>query len=116
MPTPAEDVIDLTGDSEPEDDVRHPAAVPRPNRAHIPLPLSEAARQQLCKTIETCPEDTLRETLVNMVMDGALSAPSLLENLVAVNSPPLPAPEHPVDLVQSVEPNQIESAPNTIHR
>lgn len=93
MAQPAEDVIDLTNDSEPEDAVRHPAAGPRPNQAHVPPPLSAAARQQLYKAIETCPEDRLRDILANMVADDAVSTRTLFENLVAVNPPRLPALE-----------------------
>lgn len=97
MPQPAEDVIDLTNDSEHEDVMQPPAPGPRPNRAHVPRPLSTAARQQLYKAIESCPEDKLRDILANMVADDAVSTRTLFDNLVVVNPPRFPALEvqHP---------------------
>ncbi|EPT01333.1 hypothetical protein FOMPIDRAFT_1015870 [Fomitopsis schrenkii] len=113
MPQLVADVIDLTNDSDPEDAVRRPAQGPRQHRAH---PLSAAARDQLYKAIETCPEDKLRDILANMVVDDSVSARSLFENLVVVNPPPLPAVEQPVDLVQPVGRNLFEPAPNMVPR
>ncbi|KZT73110.1 hypothetical protein DAEQUDRAFT_507068 [Daedalea quercina L-15889] len=99
MPRPPElggDVVDLTNDSEPEDDPC-PVPGPRQNQAHHNGQLSAAARQQMYKAIETCPEDRLRDVLANMVADDAVSTQTLFENLVAANPPPLPAAEPGVD-------------------
>jgi len=92
MPRPAqEDVIDLTNDSEPENAGRPLAAAagPRHNKVRNP-PLSAEARQQLYRAIKTCPEDTLRDVLANMVADDAVSTHALFENLVAVVPHPRP--------------------------
>ncbi|TFY61953.1 hypothetical protein EVJ58_g4183 [Rhodofomes roseus] len=91
-------VIDLTNDSD-EEGVPPPAAPAQAILQHIPAPdlippgppLDAAARQQLYRAIETCPEERLRDILANMVADDAVSAHALFEHLVAVHPPHLVA-------------------------